>query len=289
MKTRTMIWLTTLTLVSASALAQDAIKLARLFEVGQTDSYKVVNKVVSTVDMSAMGAGEQETAVDSSFEASYRIAGIKDNVADLDITYNNFKLDIKGEMASQMGLSADMFPKEAKASGKMDATGTLSDYKLLDEKLKGSMAMMGGETALESFNWIRLPKGDLIEGTEFKVELPKMPMYVGDKNTFDGKVMKIVDFDGVPAVQVVYGGTLQIDMDMSEMMKNNPNASEMPPMKMTMTGEAKMSFTVFFEQKSGKVLKMEYFTTGNQKINLTDMGMSIPLTVETSTTLVLKK
>ena len=287
MKTKSLIWMSALTMVSGIAIAQDAFQLSRLFEVGKTDRYTVTNKTISTVDMSAMGAGEQETVIETSFNAAYTIASVKEKVANIDISYTDFKLAVKGEMAAQMGLSEDMFPKEAKASGKMDATGALSDYKLLDAKLKSSLTMMGGETALESFNWVRLPAGVLKEGTEFKLPVPKMPSFTGDKNTFDGRVIKVMDFDGKPAVQVVYGGTLPMEMDLAEMMKDNPNASEGIP-KMTMSGNVKMSFTVVFEKSTGKVLKLESFSSGTQKINLVDMGISFPLSTEMSTIIISK-
>lgn len=280
MKTPLAIVATSLLAVGAVALTQDAVTFSRTFVKGSTDKYTVSMKMNTVTDLSAFGQASMELLMDVTNIAEYTYSDVDDKgTATVDILYKDMKVKVEGPMAEMMGGTPEV-PSTLKGTAKMDKFGALSDVKMAQEAAGNPMmAMMGGQQSMDSLSMFALPKEGVKVGEDFKVEFPKMPMF--KSSDFKAKVVGSEVYNEKDAWKLTYDGTLVMDMDLSEMMKNAPDTGGMPPMNMRMEGTTKMVMTVLIEKANGRVLSIESVSNSDAKVNMVDMGMSLPVKTDT--------
>lgn len=282
-KSIALIALAALAVAVPATLAQEKVTLKRTFTNGSKDVYKVTTKMNNVTDMSGMGMGSQEMLLDITMTNEYTYSDLKeDGTAKVDFLYKDIKVKVDGPMAEMMG-GQDGVPTEMKGTGRMDAFGRFTEFKISDMPAQAMMMMGGGERSFDSFNMFSLPKGEVEIGKSFDVEMPKMPMMESAK--FSGKIVGPAEYEGLSGWKAEYDGTMKMNMDLSEMMKDAPEA---PPFKMTLEGDTKTKITCIIEKTSGRVLSMDVTAIGDMKVKIPDMSMELPVKSESVSTLRLK-
>lgn len=287
MKTPLAILATSFLAVGAVAFTQDAVTFSRTFAKGSTDKYTVSMKMNTVTDLSAFGQPNMELLMDVTNIAEYTYKDVDEKgTATLDILYKDMKVKVEGPMADMMG-GAPEVPSTMKGTAKMDKHGVMSEVKMAQDAASNPMmAMMGGQQSMDSLSMFALPKEGVKVGEEFKVEFPKMPMF--KSADMKAKIIGSEVYSEKEAWKLTYDGTLMMDMDLSEMMKDAPDTG-MPQMNMRMEGTTKMVMTVLIEKANGRVLSIESVSNSDAKVNMVDMGMSLPVKTDVITSFKLVK
>lgn len=271
--------------LGAFALVQDSVSFARTYKDGAKDVYDVKVQTSSVTDLSSMGQGEQNMDVTVSQTAEYAYSDVKeDGTATVTFKYKDIDYKMEGPMAEMMGGGQEM-PKEVTGKAKIDKFGRMTEFKLDDQRVEGMMTMMGGSRNMDPLATLALPKTSVKIGEEFAIDAPDMPMFEKGKSKITGKIVATEDFKGMKAYRIESNGTMRMNMNLSEMMKES---GQEVPFNMTMEGDVKVKSTMWVEIGTNRLLKMDSASTTTANVNLSDMGMTLPVTTDmvTSVTLV---
>ncbi len=264
--------------MGAFALVQDSLTFVRTYKDGAKDVYDVTVVTSSVTDLSSMGQGEQTMDVTVKQTAEYTYSDLKeDGTVTVTFKYKDIDYKMEGPMAEMMGGGQEM-PKEITGKAKLDKYGRMLEHKIDDQKVEGMMAMMGGSRNMDPLSNFALPKEPVTIGSEFNVEMVDLPMFEKGKTKITGKVIGKDTYKGISAYKIDSTGTMRMNMNLSEMMKQS---GQEVPFNMTMEGDVKIKGTFWVEEGSNRLLKMDMATTTTANVNLSDMGMTLPVTTDT--------
>jgi hypothetical protein len=275
MRTRFCIFV--LAVVSVAGLfGQDQWVLRNRFQEGDKHDYDLTFSSTQTMKME--GGPVQEMPIDVAAKMKMLIGYGKtaDDKSELSLNISEISWDF-GELAGMVGSMLDQMPKDMQAKGKIDERNRISDLSMpgIAGKAGGPMGMMMG-SGLGNGNFLgllflELPEAAVKTNDTWEVVLSN-PMSKGGKSSIKATLVGEKTVDGRAAHQVSIKGVWDIDADMSELMKDNPQG---PNTKMLAKGKIDVSGTAFLDKESGKTLKISFEMKSDQIVEMPDMGMKV--------------
>lgn len=247
------------------AMAQDGIKLRRVFTAGTEDSYAFQFNSTNSME-TPQGNMDIKLKGTSTFVVKYK--EIKDAKADIDLITRDMKMESEG--GPDMG-AAQNLPKEITVQAKLDDRNRLSDVKS-GAGVNPMIQMMLSSLATTSGGYfIEFPEGALKIGDTWEIAVPKMT----EKSPVNGKMTAKLLADKGETYEVEVTGDVPMKMDMAELMKDDPNAAA-GGMEMVMTGTMKTSYKAIVQKSTGKALSIDGKVNSDLKLDITNMGISMP-------------
>jgi hypothetical protein len=202
--------------------------------------------------------------------------------ATVDSTITDIKNKTEGGLAQMLDQQAGQIPKEIKSSGKLDARNRLT---LAPAKGSGMMEMLlGSSSPTSAFMFVAFPEKAVNVGDTWPVELPKSPMFGKEAPTITAKLTGEKDGNWIINVS----GTIKIDADLTEMLKNAPN-NPMAGQKALMKGTMDLTGEALVDKVTGKTTVYTTKSNTKSKMDMPDMGMSVDIAGTTTTTIKLQK
>lgn len=262
--------------VTVAAVAQE-VTIRRVIAPNSSEVYAM--EMQSKQSFELPGGGAQEMTVTSGMTYTFNYGErAADGTMPLKLTMSNFKMQMDGPMAGMM--PQEQMPKELVQEGKADANGriVLSPPK----NMSPAFAMMSSATSLSGVGlFADLPAKPVKLGDTWEVIVPKNPMLSEKDQVLQGKLLGEATVDGRPVWRIGLTGTLNTTMDLGKAMQGNPNAPT-GGMAMVMKGEMGMNGEGLVDKETGQTLQMTTKMTSKANLELTDMGMTIPITGETT-------
>lgn len=282
-QTRMLSWM----LVAATCLAtagQDAHVLRRELKEGATDVYQVDSKVDQTVQLSQLGMGDQKMVITSGMKMALSTGKVDPDkhTADLKMVSSDFKFDMEG-LAGMAGAPTPEMPKEVTVTGTIDHQNRISGMKAVGP----GAGLMGASTSASSGTmFVSFPEHAVKVGDTWDVVIPKNPA-MGNAETVLKATLKGEAMDGdVPVWLISMQGTLILDMDMAEMMKDDPQAQGALAMgNMKVSGKIDLQADAQTEKGSGRTRKMVVRMKGKQKMDMADMGLTLEMEMAGTTSM----
>lgn len=275
MKTSRLLALGFLAAASLVVIAQDSFLLRRTLVEGQTDTYELAMTNQQTVDASAFGGPPQEVNFDMGMKITYTTGKVdkEKNTAAVTIKVHDIETKMDGPMAQMSGMAG--MPKEYSVTGTMNDRNQITDIKM--EGLPAAVQAMSSQQISQMTNSISFPEGPVRVGSTWKLEMPKGLPDTGMTPNLTAKVLGEKEWEGLKAVEVEIEGPIDMKMDPSA---GNPDATG--GMRMMITGTVESKTTMLIEKATGRMLFSESTGTSNMKIELTDMGATLPMTGKTT-------
>jgi hypothetical protein len=283
--------------VSSAALRQDDHAIRLRVQSGQVDRYKV--EIASDMKISGAGAGDQEFGLKGSMDTAYTF-GETDATGktDLEMKTTNIKMEASG--AAEMMMGQQELPKEYSIMGKVDDRYRISEMKTAGLSAQTQMVMgMGGTGAMSML--FELPEKPVKIGDTWQVNMPKNPM-MGDKEyPLTAKLLGIKEVDGVSAYDIEIGGKVDLDINMSEVLKKMQAAGGasggadggmmemMAGFEIMMKGVMNVSGSAQVDQKSGRLLANSTKMATKQVMTIGGVGISVDVNGSTTVSMKLAK
>ena len=251
--------------------SQDEVLLRRELKEGAADLYAMSMKSSQLLTMDA-GMGMPDMPIDMAMQLNMKI-GYKSidkekNVADLDVLMTDIKFDF-GEMGAMMGGAADQLPKEMQVTGKLDARNRITNVKFPSAG-QASMMLGGGSGQTLGPMFVEFPEKAVKFGDAWDVLLEGNSLTKNEPVKMKATLVGLKDLNGKSAYEISVKGTMALDGDVSDMLKDNPQA---PQMKVLMKGTIDMDGTALVEKITGRTLKMDLNMKSKQNIEIPDYGM----------------
>jgi hypothetical protein len=270
-----------LVLASVALAAQDPVSLKRDLKPGK-DSY-TVKTVVKQVVQLPNGMGEQEMTINTSMDQSIEIKSVDaEGYAEVESIASNVKTEMDGPMAGMMGQAPT---GDIKTTYKQDAFGRVKDMKV--QGAPGGMGALMDPSSLVQMNALFVPEKPVAVGEEWKVELPKNPVFGNTPQTLTARFLGEREWEGQKVWVVSTSGPIQLEMDLSQMMSGSDNP--MAGMKIIMRGTIDVKSEVFLEKGTGRTLYTVSNATNKMRMEIPDMGMSLDINGTTQSTSTIKK
>jgi hypothetical protein len=256
--------------------AQDGKLLRRELKTGAVDTYSFSMKSNQTATMDGGPAAGQEMPIDVGMTMKMALKqgafDEKEKKAPVDVDVTEIALDL-GSMGAMMG-GANEIPKEMKLTAHLDHLNRLSGFKMPKMGMAGMMMGGGGGSLGPLF--VEFPEAPVKVGDSWKMKMPPMPIAKGDTDlvaTLTGEK----EVDGKQLFTISVKGTMAVDGDMAEMMKDNPDFANSPVggMKMLMKGTVDFDGEALVEKATGRTIKMNMSMKSKQNMDMPDMGMQV--------------
>lgn len=279
MKLVTISALLSIGVLALASSTTDGVTLKKVLKEGEKDAYTQTTNLKFTMDMEAMGMGTQDMTIDMTNSATYSIGKVDAGKAALEILISDFDMKFGGGIGAQAGQMMGDLPKSYTIKGMVNERNMFSDVKL-EGLSKQAQMMMGGESVAAMMNFVAFPEGEVKVGDSWEVTLPKLQAF-GDKIV----AVKYVytgdkDQDGKACAEVSMDVTLPSNMVMS--------GEETGGMQMKITGNTVVKGTILVEKSSGRVLEAKQTGVIDQKMEMVDMGATLPMKGTMSNTVKLK-
>ncbi len=271
--------------VAVAGTRQETYTLRRTYTEGAKDIYKIASSTDSVVDASAFGGGNQNMKTTSSMTLAFNYVKVDKEKANADVTID--VSDVEFDMDSEMGKPPGMgdAPKTFKVTGKMNAFGAFSDIKIegLDPQIMQFMS-----SAVSAFsNSVIFPEKAVAIGDTWEIKAPKNKVFGDTESKLTAKLLSLKDADGVKCYEIKVTGPVEMKMDPSEMAKDS--GKEPTGMRMVITGHFDVDSVVLIEKDSGRLHQVDTQAKSDMKVELADMGASIPIKGTSSTIVKLSK
>lgn len=246
------------------AMAQDGIKLRRVFTAGSEDTY--LSQFSSTNSMETP-QGPMDIKLKGSSSFIVKVNSVKDSLAEIDLITKDMKMDSDG--GPDIGAAGDNIPKEIKVQAKLDDRNRLSEVKS-GPGLNPMVQMMLSSLATTSSGYfIEFPEGSIKVGDTWEVAIPKM----SEKSAVSGKMTAKLVSDKGETYEVEVSGDVPMKMDMADLV-TDPNAGGAP--EMVMTGTMKTSYKAIIQKSTGKALSIEGKVSSDLKLDIPSMNITMP-------------
>lgn len=249
------------------ALAQDGIKLRRTFTAGSEDNYAFTFTSNNSME-TPQGNMDFKVKGSNAFIVKYK--DVKDGSADVEMVTKDMKMETEG--GPEMGNMGDNMPKEMIVTGKLDSRNRLSSAKAGAGMNPMVQMMLSNLSSTSGGYFIEFPEADVKIGDTWDIVLPKF----SDKGGVEGKMTAKLVADKGNAYQIDVSGDVPLKVDMAELMKNDPNAAGAGGLEMVMTGTMKTTYTVMVDKSNGKALSIDGKVDSTMKMEITNMGITMP-------------
>lgn len=271
--------------LAASAYSQETVTLRRLFTEGQEDVYKVATLIDQEIDTSSFGQQSQNMKIDSSMTMTYKLGKFdkEKNQSELEIKVSDmdFKMDLPMGGAEQ-GMGE--FPKTYTIKGKLNQFNQLSDVKI--EGLPAMAMMFTGSSMAQSLNVVSFPEQALKIGESWDLKWPKDPLFGGTEPKLKATLKGSKEYEGVPVHEIAIKGVVELRIDPAEMAKaagaGEADMGMMGGMKMLISGTMDMDTVVLVDRSNGRLVMVDSKGDSNLTLELSDMGITLPIRGKTS-------
>lgn len=261
---------------------QEGTILRRELREGAKDTYTFSFKTTQKIEMdssSGAPAGMFDEPIEVSATAMMGFVVGKLNAetkkADLNVSMTDFKLDM-GRLAGMMGNMPEL-PKEIKMTAQIDDRNRVSNLKMPDVGMAGNMLMnTPGSNPMGSM-FIEFPEQSVKVGDSWKIRVPGNPATGNKEVEFNAKLLSDTIVDGKPRAVVGLEGTINIDGDLSEMMKDTPQGGAMNGMKVLVKAIVGIKGQATIDKATGRTLKMDMDMDSKQNLEMPDMGMKMKI------------
>lgn len=265
----------------ALAVAFDGVLLRRKFTAGTKDVYKITTATKTNAD-TPMGAQEMTIGTAQTLETTVDKLG-DDGSATVTSILKTEKVDMDGPMAQ-------MVPQQqtppVKSTSIIDILGRTKETKT-DGTVNPMAAMMtSGPSAMQLGVFFEFPEKALNPGDSWEVVVPKSPAIAKVDQKLTATFTGTRQVDGKSFYVVTVKGTLNVEPDLAEMMKNAPaDQSGM----MSQMGDVKVKGTLeiagesLVDPATGNTVSST--TTLKGKSNVDVMNMTIGVSTDTKVTI----
>lgn len=258
-------------LASVAFGAQDTHLIRRKLVEGEKVAYSTVSVTQQTVEM-PNGMGDQEMSM--KVLGTYNLLTGKVNpekgTAELTLVYTVDKTETDGPLANAMN-SADA-PKRVETKGTIDVRGkTVMDAPKID-KATASMFAAGQSTTSSLFAF-ELPEKAVKVGDTWEVVIPKTPFTSDKDQKITAKLVGEKVVDGKAVYEVSAEGTINVDVDLSKVMKEGPMAGQ----KMLVKGTVQNSTTGLLDKETGAPISLKMVLKSKQTVEIPDMNVNMAM------------
>ena len=260
-------------LVAASLAfaAKDGVTLRKTITAG-TESYHLQS--VGKTTLTIPGSGDQEMGMNTLTSLKYKIGALDatSGSAPTELTTKVEKFDVDGPMAEIMEGQKDKILVSTTATGKVDNHNrfTADPSKKVDPR-----ALLNGSAAYSFITpYIEFPEKALNPGDTWEITIPKSP-FLGKEDqkltaTFNGEK------DGAYSISI--SGTLKMNVDLGELLKENPmpELQAIGAVNMTIKSSSEISGDVLVDKVTGQTQSMTVKLNTKQTAEITDQNISIP-------------
>lgn len=247
-----------------------------------TETYKVATVIKQTMTIPSMG--DQDVDMKSSMNYAVKINKVDatTGLAQVDTIFSDMKTEADGMVGQMMQGEQDQAPKEIKTTGTLDARNRFT----VTKKPASSSAQMMLEqlNPTSSIVFIELPEKAVAVGDTWTFDLPKSPLFGKDQQKLTAKLTGERDGDWVVAIT----GTIKLDADLTEIMKNMPN-NPLGGAQTTLTGTAALKGEALIDKASGKMMSYVVDATSKTTVNLPEQGINIDTAGTVKTVMTLQK
>lgn len=247
-----------------------------------TETYKVATVIKQT--MTIPSVGDQDVDMKSTMNYAVKINKIDPatGVAQVDTVVSDMKTEADGMIGEMMQGAQNDAPKEIKTTGTLDGRNRFTATK----KPANSSAQMILEqlNPTSSIVFIELPDKAVAVGDSWTFDLPKSPLFGKDQQKLTAKLTG--ERDGAWVVSVT--GTIQLDADLTEIMKNMPN-NPMAGTQTNLKGGATLKGEALLDKMSGKMTSYVIDATSKSTVSFAEQGISIDTAGTIKTVMTLQK
>ena len=245
------------------ALAQEMVTLRRVVKEGDKETYQITSNIKQIISNDMMG--EQEVTITSSQKMALDYGKTTDGKTDVNVKITDIKMEMGGPMAAMAGDMASQMPKELTGTAKLDEFNNMTDYKM-GSGMTGMgaqmMQMMSGGTQ-GMLTGITFPKDPIAVGGTWDIKVPENKAAGMGAATMKATLVGAEKVGARDAWKITYSGAL-------------------PMKKPLITGTLDTSGTLLVEKGTGKLLQMDVKIGGKQKMEMTDMGMTMDMRGDTT-------
>lgn len=255
--------------VAVVAMAQDGVKLRRVFTEGASDTYVCTFTGNNNME-TPMGPMDIKMKGSNNMVIKYK--AIKEEVCNVDVTTKDMKMEMEGLPEGAGAPDMNQMPKEVTMTGTLDTRNRMkmdSDQKGMDPMMKSMMASL---TSTTTGFFVEFPDNNVKVGDSWEFSMPKM-----DPGQADSKVKATLVADKGETWEVKVAGKVPVKMNMG--------ADQGMDMVMNMTMDS--TYTILVEKSTGRAIDVKGKVDTDMKMEV--MGMTIPGKGTMNYTAVLKK
>ncbi len=275
---------------SMAATTQESVVLRRQLVEGNTDTYTIESSTDMALDIPGQGKTDMKSTFSTLYTTKIGKVDSAKGLADFETLMTDIKFKMEGAMAGNMGEGAEP-PKEVKSVGKIDARGRQSDMKV--QGLNGQMLMAMSSSALAGDVFFAFPETAVKPGDTWDVMTPKMPQFGNKEFKLTAKYIGDEAVGAVKAMKVTLSGTITLDVNISEMMKQmgtqDPTGGMLDSMQPMLRGDIVVGGTAFFDKANGRPITVESTMDMKTRMELSSVGMTIDAPGKSKSTMKLKK
>ncbi len=280
------------TLAAALCLAAPTLQgivLRRTHTEGAKDVYSVETTMDQTIGLAAVGMGDQEMSIKSTATMTLHTLKVspETGLADVQLVTSDFKVETGG-LASMMGDPTANMPKEVKVAGALDVRNhfTAVPTKPSADTMMTNLLSSAG-TATQFFE---LPEGPVKVGDSWEVVVPKNPATGGKESRLKATLTGERTENGTAVWVVALDGTIAIDLDMTEMLKANPDMAGGAQLgSMKVVGSLVIKAEALLEKAGCRTISVTTEIASKSRTEMPDMGITADMTGVTKSKMVLKK
>lgn len=272
-------------IVAAACLAsasQDGAILRRELKEGARDVYKVESKADQTIQLSQLGRDDQQVLVTSGMKLALTTGKVdaEKKSAELEMVSTDFTFNAEG-LAGMAPMP--QMPEKITVLGKIDNQNRVTGMKTVGAGARMMAASLNASTGMLFISFSEQP---VRVGDTWEVLVPKNPA-MGNADTILKATLTGEEMDGeVPVWIVTMKGPLVLNVDLSEVMKDDPQAGAMAGMgSMKMSGTIDLLSEARVEKGTGRTRKMVVKMKGKQTMEMVDFGMTIEMLTSGVTTM----
>lgn len=276
-----------LVLCVAAATLQGVV-LRRAHTSGAKDVYVLESTMDQIVSLDSVGMGEQQMTMKSTSTLSLITGKVDQNTgaADVEMVTSDFKVDL-GDLGGLAGDPAANLPKEIRIAGVFDPRNrfTASPAKPGPDAMMMNLVSSAGT----STQFFELPEGPVKIGDSWEVVVPKNPATGGQEAKLKATLVAERAEQGTDVWVVALEGTIPVDLDMTEMLKANPEMAGggMPAMKVV--GSLDVKAEALLEKAGCRTVSVTSEIKSKATTEMVDMGMTMDMKGTTKSKMVLKR
>ncbi len=262
MKTR-VLFVAAAAALSLMAQAQETYEIRKALVEGEKAQYKSETIVDMTMDASAMGGGSMAFTFKSGMTLNFVFGKVDKEKGAADFTCK--VTDNFFNMEPDMSQGMMEVPKEFSFGGKMDSLFAMSDIKV--EGLDGMGKQMMSATLSSLSSMVVFPKNKVKVGDTWKMPETMSTEFAEMTNDVTMKLEAVEKHMGADAFKVSIRGKVK-----------STSSSSSEGMNMKMVNDSDTDGTMFIDKATGRILSYTASGKTNMTMEMTDMGMTIPMT-----------
>ena len=274
-------------LFALAAATQDGVLLRRQLKENSSEVYQLVSDMRQTATLPGMG--DQDIDMTSTMKVTLNSHKLDAATGQLEVdsVFSDIKTKSEGMLAAMMDQSKDPDPERGEIQ-RQNRRSQPPHSRCHEEWLQHDGHAPNDSGPTSSIMFVEFPDKAVAVGDSWTFALPKSAVFGKQTPSLSAKLEGDREFQGGKVWVVSFGGTINLDADLTEMLKKTPN-NPMAGSKATLKGKIEMIGESLIDKISGQTLVYTVSSKSKSKVDLPDNGLSIDTSGVSKTTMTLVK